>query len=75
MPSCRINIAHGQRTEIVLGAHLMNDPTFKLPSKVKEKNAASDVSSDKTDCNISASDEGIEKAYCCIQSLLEVVTV
>ena len=53
----------------------MNDPTFKLPSKVKEKNAASDVSSDKTDCNISASDEGIEKAYCCIQSLLEVVIV
>ena len=58
-----------------LGAHLMNDPILKLPSKVKEKNAASDVSSDKTDCDISASDEGVEKINCCIRPLLDVVTV
>ena len=32
-------------------------------------------SSDKTDCNISASDEGVEKVNCCIQPMLEVVTV
>ena len=57
-----------------LGAHLTNDPTFKLPSKVKEKISSSGVSSEESDPDISDSDESVEMANCLIQSLLEVVT-
>ena len=52
----------------------MNNPTFKSPSQVNEKNNSSDVSSEESDSDISDSNESVEIANWVIQPLLDVVT-
>ena len=56
--------------DFLLGAHLMNDPSFKYPSTIKDKINLTDGSSEGIDSHSSDSDKSVEMPNCVIRPLI-----